>query len=65
METILPRVIGGKPASAWECGPTFAEIAESGQLIVSFGGMAPKNASVDAGGVSRHLSIELQRSVVS
>lgn len=61
MEVILPHVIGGAPTSIWQRGPTLEEIARSGELIVSFGGMAPKNAAVDPGGVSRHLSPGLQQ----
>ncbi len=61
MEVIMPRVVGGHGFSMLERSPTLGEIAEHGQLVVSFGGMAPKNASVDPGGVSRHESPALQR----
>jgi biotin/methionine sulfoxide reductase len=54
MEVILPRVIGGHKWSAWERGPTWADIAHHGQLVVSFGGLADKNSEVNPGGIGRH-----------
>jgi hypothetical protein len=33
-------------------------IAESGQLVVAFGGLALKNAQVNAGGVGRHTAFD-------
>ena len=51
---ILPHVLaeGEKAAKDWL---TWPEIEEHTELVVAFGGMARKNASVSSGGVSRHL----------
>jgi biotin/methionine sulfoxide reductase len=61
MELILPHVIGGGKWSIWERGPMWSEIAEHAELVVSFGGVAAKNAQVNPGGVGRHEVLELQR----
>lgn len=61
MEAILPHVIGGARWSIWERGPCWGEIAEHGELVVCFGGMAPKNGLVNPGGMGRHEVAELQR----
>ena len=53
LEVILPHVIG----SAWAYAgvmPTWPEVAEHGELVVSFGGLAPKNSQVNYGGVGLH-----------
>jgi biotin/methionine sulfoxide reductase len=56
LEVLLPHVIGGGPVSIWQRGPMFDEIERDGELVVSFGGMAPKNAQMNVGGVGRHQS---------
>ncbi|MBS1882527.1 MAG: molybdopterin-dependent oxidoreductase [Actinobacteria bacterium] len=61
MEVILPRVIGGGKWSVWERGPLWEEIADHARLVISFGGLAAKNAQVNPGGVGRHEVLELQR----
>lgn len=61
MEVILPHVIGGGPHSIIERGPQWPEITEHGELVVSFGGLAARNAQVVPGGVGRHEQVEWQR----
>ncbi|WP_433521522.1 molybdopterin-dependent oxidoreductase [Nocardia pseudovaccinii] len=61
MEAILPHVIGGGPTSARDRQPMWPEIIEHGELVVSFGGLASKNAHVNAGGVGRHETPLMQR----
>src|SRR5690606_30258662 len=56
-----PHVIGGAPWSIWSRGPCWPEIEAHGELVVCFGGMAPKNARANAGGVGRHDSAGWQR----
>jgi biotin/methionine sulfoxide reductase len=60
---IVPRVVGSLepvvgPHNSW---PTIAEHTE---LMVLFGGMAPKNLQVNQGGVARHDAPDLQRKIV-
>ena len=52
---IVPHVVGsddpvGAKLTAWD------SIIESSELIVSFGGMAPKNSQLDSGGMGVHRS---------
>jgi biotin/methionine sulfoxide reductase len=61
MEVILPHVIGGSRWSIWERGPLWSDIAAHGELVVSFGGLAAKNAQVNPGGVGRHAVPSWQR----
>ncbi|MFD1505737.1 Asp-tRNA(Asn)/Glu-tRNA(Gln) amidotransferase GatCAB subunit C [Georgenia yuyongxinii] len=61
MEVILPHVIGGDSWAFAERGVQWPEIAGDGELVVSFGGLAPKNAFANAGGVGRHMQPEWQR----
>ena len=61
LEAIMPRVIGGDPWSIWTRGTRWPEIAEHGELVVSFGGMGRKNAQANAGGVGAHESVAWQR----
>ena len=61
MEVILPHVIGGPGWSFAERGTQWPEIVEHGELVVSFGGMAPKNGFANAGGIGRHLQPTWQR----
>lgn len=52
-EVILERVVDN-----WRNitnGVTWPDIVEHTELVVSFGGMAPKNMSVAPGGISRHV----------
>ena len=61
MEVILPHVIGGPGWSFAERGTQWREIVEHGELVVSFGGTAPKNAFANAGGIGRHRQPTWQR----
>jgi biotin/methionine sulfoxide reductase len=61
MEVILPHVIGGDSWSFSERGTQWPEIAEHGELVVSFGGLAAKNAYANAGGIGRHEQPAWQR----
>lgn len=54
LEVILPHVIGGAPRSVDFRAPAWSELAEHGELIVSFGGLPLRNAQVNPGGVGRH-----------
>ena len=52
---IVPRVVGsedpvGVKLTAWD------SIIENAELILSFGGMAPKNSQIDSGGMGVHRS---------
>ncbi len=60
---IVPRIVGSMspvvgPVNTW---PTIVEHTE---LIVAFGGMAPKNANVNQGGVGAHEAADWQRRAV-
>lgn len=61
MEVITPHVIGGHPYSLMDRGPTWAEIAAHGELVVSFGGMPVRNSAILSGGVGRHEQLASQR----
>ena len=61
LEVILPRVIGGAPWSFKERSPLWSEIAQHGELVVAFGGLALKNSQVNPGGVGAHLVADWQR----
>ncbi|MEM8988082.1 MAG: molybdopterin-dependent oxidoreductase [Pseudomonadota bacterium] len=53
MEVIVPHVLC-RVDQLFLSMPTWAEIAEHGELVLAFGGMALKNAQVNPGGVGRH-----------
>nr|WP_272477216.1 molybdopterin-dependent oxidoreductase [Baekduia alba] len=61
MEIIMPRVIGGDKWSIFDRGVMWPELADHGELVVSFGGLAAKNAQVNPGGIGRHHVPDLQR----
>lgn len=61
MEVVLPHVIGGGPRSLEERGPSWPEIVDHAELVVSFGGLAAKNAQMVPGGPSRHTQVSWQR----
>ncbi|MGY6655407.1 molybdopterin-dependent oxidoreductase [Amycolatopsis sp. TRM77291] len=61
LEVIMPHIVGGAPMSLLARGPNFDEIASDGQLVISFGGMAPKNAMIEQGGIGDHRSPSLQQ----
>jgi len=61
LEVVLPHVIGGDAWSFAERGVQWPEIVEHGDLVVSFGGLAAKNAFANAGGVGRHEQPAWQR----
>ncbi|MDX6570905.1 MAG: biotin/methionine sulfoxide reductase [Gaiellales bacterium] len=54
MEVILPHVIGAPSSAIYSSAPHWDEIAEHGELIVAFGGLAMKNTQINSGGVARH-----------
>ncbi|WP_036424926.1 molybdopterin-dependent oxidoreductase [Mycolicibacterium vinylchloridicum] len=60
LEVIMPHIIGGSPLSMSTRCPTYDEIADRGELVVSFGGMARKNAQICQGGIADHTVPELQ-----
>ncbi|GAA2093638.1 molybdopterin guanine dinucleotide-containing S/N-oxide reductase [Kitasatospora saccharophila] len=61
LEVVLPHVIGGHPWSYQSRMPLWDEIAEHGELVVAFGGLALKNSQINPGGLARHRTGELQR----
>ncbi|WP_222844407.1 molybdopterin-dependent oxidoreductase [Saccharomonospora sp. CUA-673] len=61
MEVVLPHIIGGSPRSIEQRGPSWPEITEHAGLVVSFGGLAAKNAQMVPGGPSRHTQTTWQR----
>ncbi|MFI9028216.1 molybdopterin-dependent oxidoreductase [Streptomyces sp. NPDC053560] len=61
MEAVMPHVIGGGPWNAVAQNPLWREIADQGELVVSFGGLAAKNAQANSGGVGRHQAVDWQR----
>ncbi|MET0449415.1 MAG: molybdopterin-dependent oxidoreductase [Aeromicrobium sp.] len=61
MEVILPHVLGGDSWSFSERGTQWPEIVEHGELVVSFGGLAAKNAFANAGGIGQHVQPRWQR----
>ncbi len=61
MEVILPHIIGGDAWSLWQRGAMWPDIAEHGELVVSFGGMATKNAQLNPGGQGSSEQVEWQR----
>jgi biotin/methionine sulfoxide reductase len=58
-EVLLPHVMG----SFWNgrSGLDWDEIERATELVVAFGGMAPKNSEVGAGGVGRHIAQQALR----
>jgi biotin/methionine sulfoxide reductase len=57
---ILNRVVGGLE-KAFAATPTWTEIADHGELVIAFGGLADKNMQVNGGGVAAHRAFEAQR----
>ena len=51
---ILPRILGSHAIRAGSQAPTCEDIAQHTKLVVAFGGIAPKNTQVNAGGVGNH-----------
>ena len=51
---IVPHVFGFSLYKMFRVQPDFPEIAENSDLVVSFGGMAAKNAQIQYGGQGRH-----------
>lgn len=56
-EVILPHVVGEMRDLLIE-HTSWKSIAESGGLVIAFGGMAARNAQVNAGGTGRHSQAE-------
>lgn len=52
-EVIMPHVVGQMSELLLE-HTSWRSIIESGALVVAFGGMAPRNGQVNAGGTGRH-----------
>ncbi len=52
-EVIMPHVVGHMSELLLE-HTSWRSIKESGALVVAFGGMAPRNGQVNAGGTGRH-----------
>ncbi|MAZ03120.1 MAG: Asp-tRNA(Asn)/Glu-tRNA(Gln) amidotransferase GatCAB subunit C [Sneathiella sp.] len=52
-EVILPHIVGPM-AELLETHTSWRSIAESGSLVVAFGGMASRNSQMNAGGAGRH-----------
>ncbi|MFJ5879822.1 molybdopterin-dependent oxidoreductase [Kitasatospora cineracea] len=61
LEVVLPHVIGGHPWSYQSRMPMWDEIADHGELVVAFGGLALKNSQINPGGLARHQTRDLQR----
>jgi len=61
--TVLLRRVVGSWQTAMDSSPTFDEIAESGSLVVAFGGLALRNSQVNDGGVGAHLAPSAQSKV--
>ncbi len=59
--TVLLRRVAGGWQTAMDSSPTFDEIAAHGSLVVSFGGLALRNAQVNDGGLGAHTSPGAQR----
>ncbi len=59
--TVLLRRVAGGWQTAMDSSPTFDEIAEHGQLVVAFGGLALRNVQVNDGGLGAHTSPGAQR----
>ncbi len=65
LEVLLPHIIGGHSTSIFERMPLWQEIAEHGELVIAFGGLALKNSQVNHGGVGRHESKAGQRAAAA
>ena len=52
-EVIMPHIVGPMSELLLE-HTSWRSIAESGSLVIAFGGMAPRNGQVNAGGTGRH-----------
>jgi biotin/methionine sulfoxide reductase len=61
LEVIVPHVLGAGFMEMSHVMPTWAEIAKHGELVVAFGGLAPKNSQVNSGGLGRHTASAWQR----
>ena len=51
-EVILPHIMGSFTNARF--GATWSEVISHTDLVVAFGGMAPKNSNVGPGGIGRH-----------
>lgn len=60
-EVIVPHVVGMSFLDVQDFGTSLPVVAEHGELVVGFGGWAPKNAQVAGGGFGRHLFEESMR----
>lgn len=59
--TVIMDRVGGGQQTALAATPTWEEIAEHGDLVVAFGGLAAKNLQVNGGGLSAHRAFDSQR----
>jgi biotin/methionine sulfoxide reductase len=56
-EVIMPHVVGPMSELLLE-HTSWRSVAQSGALVIAFGGMAPRNGQVNAGGTGRHSQAE-------
>lgn len=61
VSALMPHIVGDFSGLVLDRATTWPVIAKHTKLIVSFGGLAPKNAQVNAGGVGRHTMPEALR----
>ena len=60
-DALMPHVVGDFSGLVLDRATTWPVIAEHTKLMVMFGGLPPKNAQVNAGGVGRHTMTEALR----
>ncbi|MDQ6522539.1 molybdopterin-dependent oxidoreductase [Nocardioides sp. LHD-245] len=58
MQRIVPHVVGIDAERLMLELPSWEQVAEHAELVVAFGGLAPKNSQVSPGGVHRHSASE-------
>jgi biotin/methionine sulfoxide reductase len=61
LEVIVRHVLGVDVMRMSDVMPTWAEIVADGELVVAFGGLAPKNSQVNSGGLGAHTAAAWQR----
>jgi biotin/methionine sulfoxide reductase len=54
-DTLMPHVIGMKPADVMVQATSWEVIAEHTELFLAFGGLSAKNSFVGPGGIARHV----------
>ncbi|GAA1538992.1 molybdopterin-dependent oxidoreductase [Nocardioides humi] len=58
MQRTVPHVVGISAEQLMLELPSWEQVAEHAELVVAFGGLAPKNSQVSPGGVHRHRAAE-------